>query len=194
MKQSAIERERDRILKADGFEDIEDTTAHSGLKSPANPERHVHRVEQLGPDGAGFRRHAAETSEYYRRASHFLWEREWYSDLERRCWELHCDGASYTRTVRTMKREGHSTIYRGRVHKLVTSLRVEMLRDELAEKRRPGRPKDPSAFRRGDAGALLVPHSPASALALDHVTATMKCSAKEAVRRCLILVARGITR
>lgn len=177
MTQKDIERERDRILREAGFEDIEAVQGEAGIKSPSNPLAHVHRTEDLGEGGEAFRRHAAETEEYYRRASHFLWEHQWYSELERRCWELHCDGASYTRIVRTMKREGYA-IYRKRVHNTVNRLREEMLEDEAEKKRGPGRPRDPQALRRADAGAVVVPHTKDSALALDHVMAAMGVSAR----------------
>jgi hypothetical protein len=189
LNQRDIERERDRILKADGFDDIENTGAFSGIKSPANPERHVHRPEDLGVGGESFRRHAHETEEYYRRAAHFLWEHEWYDEASRRCWELHADGASYTRIVRTMKREGHTTIYRRRVHKLVTELREDMLSSERAAKRGRGRPRQEDSLTAQDM-RLDVLLSPGAAMAMDHIVKFQGVSRSEAVRRALVLMAR----
>lgn len=191
MSNRALERERDKLLEGSGFEDIE--KADGTLALPSDITRHVRRPNMLSGPDLGMDRYA-NLEEYYRLAGHFLWEREWYSDLERRCWELHAEGASYTRIVRTMKREGHS-IYRRRVHSLVSSLSAEMLRDELAVRRGPGRPKDPSSLRQLQAGRLDVELSCQAALALDHVRAAMgNISIAEAVRRSLLIVARGLTR
>jgi hypothetical protein len=187
VNQREVERERDRLLKADGFEDIETPT---GLKNESSAERHVHRVSDLKTNPNKF----AETEEYFRRASHFLWEHEWYSDLERRCWELHCDGASYTRIVRTMKREGHSTIYRRRVHVLVTRHRELMLQAERGGRRGRGRPANADALRRGEAGRIDVQLTRPAASALDHIRAVLGVSAPEAARRALLIVARGLSR
>lgn len=184
MNQRQLIEERDKLLKDSGFEDVE--TADGGILRVSSALHHVHRKRDLDHTNFG------DIEEYYRRASHFLWERAWYDDTERRVWELHADGASYTRIVRTVKREG-GRVYRRKVHTLVNTLRAEMLRDELAVRRGRGRPRSQDGLRTHGI-QLVVRMSPSAALALDHAVSVLQVSQAEVVRRALVMMARQMTR
>lgn len=183
MNQRQVIAARDRLLKDAGFDDIE--TPAGWLRSDG-PLAHTdgHRVTEL--------ERFDDLEEYYRRAGQFLWDRDWYDDTERRIWELHAEGASLTRIVRTVKREG-GRIYRRKAHSVVAGLRAEMLRDQLAVRRGRGRPRDKESLR-GHGMTMVVALNPAAALALDHVVTVLRVSKREAMRRAVVLMARGMTR
>lgn len=183
MNQRQVIAARDRLLKDAGFDDIE--TPAGWLRSDGVlAHTSGHRVAEL--------ERFDDLEEYYRRAGQFLWDRDWYDDTERRIWELHAEGASLTRIVRTVKREG-GRIYRRKAHSMVAGLRAEMLRDELAVRRGRGRPRNTEGLRsHGLRLELLL--SPGAALAMDHVTSVLRVSKGEAVRRALVVLARQMTR
>lgn len=182
----AWQRERDRILRDAGFVDIEE------------PDGTIRQTE----DRAFGRRGAREietTAEYYRAAGKLLHEHDsWKSPVERRIWELHAEGASYTRIWRTVKREiGTGTLppekmYRRRVHATVNRLR-DIMMGTTAEKQRPGRKRDSDSLRSQGVRLGLVLLSPPAVLALDHVRTQLKVSKAEAVRRALLLFQRAIS-
>lgn len=145
MKRRELAAERDRILRAAGFEDIEDEWGNLAQVTRSHGP--------LGHDRA--RINEAETlTEYFRLAGHFLHDHAFADDVERRIWELHQDGATYTRINRTVRREmaeGSLTqrrMYRKLVFATVTSLRAQMLGLERPTRPR-GRPREPGGCYRG---------------------------------------------
>lgn len=185
LRQRDIEAERDRILREAGFEDIE--RPDGSVVLPSAVSRHVHRPTESDDEDTAERFAASE--EYYRRAGQFLWEKDWYNPVHRRCWELHSEGASYTRIVRTMKHEGHS-IYRRKVHYLITAYRREMLREPRTSKR--GRPVSPTSMRQSAVGRIDIALTPKAALGLDEAVKRWGVSRPMAIRRMLELAAEQL--
>lgn len=173
--------ERDRLLRDSGFTDLEDST---GWMEPS--------IKLHGPI-IGRDRSPAEIetlAEYYRQAGQLLHSHKFRTPVERRIWELHSDGASYTRVWHTVRREiqtgalPREKMYRRRVHATVTRLKGIMLGTTVVGKKR-GRRVNPDSLRSEGLwlpGTLL---SRSAAFALDHLRVLLKASKGEIVRRAL---------
>lgn len=78
-------------LKDDGFKDIE--TFQGFLKDwPAQRIRRDFTPEKI-----------QEKQEYFRAASELYWEHTFDSSLEKKIWQLHCEGNSYREIAYTLK-------------------------------------------------------------------------------------------
>lgn len=176
------QQERDRLLRDSGFVDLEDA---SGWMEPV--------IKPHGPI-IGRQRTPAEIetlAEYYRCAGQLLHDHKFRTPVERRIWELHAEGVSYTRVFRTVKREiaagtlPREKMYRRRVHATVTRLKAKML-GQTSERRKGGRKADPSSLR-SEGMALHVRLSREAAQAMDHIRVVLKLgSAQEAIRHALL--------
>lgn len=180
------QRLRDKLLKDSGFVDLEDEHGEMDQSFRAL-KGHSKRWDAD---------EIASLADYYRRASQLLHDHPWKSPVERRIWELHAEGASYTRIWRTVKREIETAelprekMYRRRVHATVTRVRA-ILMGTPARKR--GRPKQDDSLRSQGlrVRALL---DGAAALALDYIRTHLKVSQAEALRMALRETAKRIPR
>jgi hypothetical protein len=93
-------------LRGEGFVDIEGA---DGLEEPGGRRRRE-RVDWEA------------TAEYYRMAGVFLHDHQFESAIERRIWELHCEGMSHRRIVRELGNR-----YKHRVLATIGRLRRTML-------------------------------------------------------------------
>lgn len=175
---AALRRQRDRILRKAGFTDIEDERDRlEPLIRPRGSNLQLGRLASGDYEALG---------EYYRRAGHFLHEHQFASRFERRAWELHAEGKSYTEIARAMRS------YRKRAFLVVTRLRDEMLGRPASPRRPPGRPRNPASLRAQGMEAH-VRLDPAAALALDQVRAAFGgISAMEAMRRAVVLASQRV--
>lgn len=166
MNQRDIERERDRILKAAGFHDIE---APSGI---------IQRRQVLPTTEAN----AAREEEYFARALAFLGRHRFANELERLVWTAHAQ----RKGRRVVARE--VGVYPKYVDEVVARLKAVM------DRPRRGRPKGHAVDSlRGEGITLRVRLSPAHVRALSHVMSLLKApTASEAARRALMLVSRRI--
>jgi hypothetical protein len=187
LKVPAWQRERDRILRAAGFVDLEN---EQGEIESLSKTSHAAII------GRGRTHQEIETlAEYYREAGRLLHEHKFKSPVERRIWELHADGTSYTRIWRTVKREIDSgelpreRMYRRRVHAVVARLRSVFMGGAEAQKR--GRKRDQDSMR-SHGLAVVLRLTPAHFLALDHVRTRLQISRSEAVRRALAMLEKSI--
>lgn len=94
-------------LEKSGFEDIENDRGE--LRSSDSSEY----IRNFDPIAAGAK------EEYFRRAGFFLYEYKFETELERRIWELHVEGASIREIVRILKKRGLKKIYKRRIHELL---------------------------------------------------------------------------
>lgn len=178
-------RLRDRLLKDSGFVDIEDERGEMDQALRA-VKGHSKRWEAA---------EIASLSDYYRRAGQLLHEHPWRSPVERRIWELHGEGASYTRVWRTVKREieqgdlPRERMYRRRVHAVVSRARAVMLG---TAPRKRGRQANPDSLRSQGMRLGMVLLSPVAALALDHIRTQLRVSKAEAVRMGLLALNQQI--
>lgn len=174
----AQRKQRDKLLKDSGFVDLEDEHGEMDQSFRAL-KGHSKRWEAD---------EIASLADYYRRAAQLLHDHAWKSPVERRIWELHADGASYTRVARTVKREietgalPREKMYRRRVHATVTRARA-ILMGQGPKKRGPK--AKPDSLRAEGTRLGLVLLSPAAVLALDHIRTRLQVSKAEAVRRGL---------
>ena len=86
-----LQKEWDRRLKESGFEDIEQRSGHLkkwSIKFTLDAEIKMKAKE-----------------EYYRMAGHFLHEYKFANAVERRIWELHCQGEGKLRIVKALRAE-----------------------------------------------------------------------------------------
>lgn len=182
----AWQRERDRILREAGFIDLED---ERGQMDPViRPRSHItgrnRTPEQMDT-----------LAEYYQQAGQILHGRKWTSPVERRAWELHSEGASFTRIHRTILREmtlgtlPRERWYRRRAFAIVTKVREELLgKPNNKVKGRPGRKVDPDSMRQhGVVTSLRL--DAAAAVALDHLV-QMGWSKGRVIRTAILLLAK----
>lgn len=184
----AWQRERDRILAEAGFVDLEDAR---GDIQPI--------IRNHGPiTGRNRTPEQVETlASYYQQAGQVLHERRWASKVERRVWELHTEGASFTRIHRTVAREMETGAlpverwYRRRGFAIVSKVRGELLgKPNVKSRVKPGPKADPTSMRQqGVATSLRL--DAAAAVALDHMV-QMGWSKGKVIRTAILLLAKSI--
>src|SRR5687767_5586212 len=90
-------RLRDKLLRESGFVDIEDADGVIQQARNRIVGQHGQRIANLAE--------IETVAEYYRLCAKLLHDHPFKSPVERRIWELHAEGASYTRTWHTIRRE-----------------------------------------------------------------------------------------
>lgn len=119
------DRDRDAILKAAGYDDIESRTGE--LRSLPGPA-HVRGEDRgLTPE------YYEGTAEYYQQAGAFLHSHRFTSSDERDMWALHVEGIGY-REIAT-----RCSTHAKRVNQIVARLRAKMLTSYTRSTRSPAK-------------------------------------------------------
>lgn len=168
MNQRDIERERDRILRADGFRDIE---APSGI---------IQRRQVSATTEAN----AAREEEYFARAQEFLGRHRFTNELERLVWSAHVQ----RKGRRVVARE--VGVYPKYVDEVVARLKAVMKAAE--PKKRRGRPKEDDSLR-SEGLRYELRLRPRTQAALDHIRVVLGTRTDEMVRRAIEDIAHRIT-
>lgn len=185
---------RDRLLRESGFIDLED--AAGNMEPTIRPHGPIVGRDRT-PEEIG------QLAEYYRLAGQFLHSHPFASSVERRVWELHGDGASYTRIARTVRREiaagelpsrfvaarqQRNRFYRKLVYLVVSDLRATMMGERRP--RRGPRP-DPTSMVQ-DGVSVFVRLDRSAAEAMDYVTGRLGVGGPQALRMAIVALARTI--
>lgn len=184
------EDERDRILEADGFDDIE----YRNGNIVANNLVGDAAVSRAGRAWA--LEDIAAHTEYYRMAGKYLHAHHFKNVVEKRIWELHSEGASVARIRTTVRREiaadklpSGVRVYHKKVHYIIARHRRCMFGERI-QKRRRGPKADPHALYRTGV-ALHVRMSPGVLMAMDHIRTVMPdLTTAEIARRGILLLAK----
>ena len=125
MNKHKIERERERILREAGFDDIESRSGD--LRSLPGPA-HVR-----GPEVGLTPEYYEGTAEYYQLAGSFLHSHRFTSVKEKTMWSMHVDGIGYREIARTCKSDTK------RVNSIIVKLRTKMLTRDTSPTRHTAR-------------------------------------------------------
>lgn len=111
----ALHAKWEKRLEKEGLPDLE--TADGQLKGISHAsffKAHYNQVD------------AEAKEEYYRQAGYFLYDHKFQTELERKIWELHCEGVSIRDIVVILKKK-HYRVYKRLVHETLRPMVVTLL-------------------------------------------------------------------
>lgn len=93
-----LEREWAAKLRAAGFHDLEGADRDGPLSNAGKP----HAKYETAEGHERLANHMTDGAAYQQAARDLLWARRWPTALERRIWEMHCDGAGLREITATL--------------------------------------------------------------------------------------------